>query len=205
MAEGVIKQEYADYIAAIPSWVIGVSLLAAITRVLGAIGLLLRRAWALTSYVISLLCVVIIMFRAFVLADVASVIRTSQIGVEILVHGAEYLRRLVLCDEQIKRYSEVASCECIVRLVTPANQKGQWVLPDNGLRQRVSAARSIVTRNRACPRLRQSSNVLLTLSDDTAVFPWERTSGPCDRGFVSKLRFDPNLLLWGINRDPARM
>lgn len=84
VAEGVIKPEYADYIAAIPAWVIGVTLLAAITRVLGAMGLVARRAWAFTYYVISLLCVVIIMFRGFVLADVASVIRTSQIGVEIL-------------------------------------------------------------------------------------------------------------------------
>lgn len=84
VADGVIKQEYADYIANIPAWVVAVSIMAAITRVLGALGLLLRRAWALPCYVISLISVVIIMFRGFVLAGAASVIRPSQIGVEIV-------------------------------------------------------------------------------------------------------------------------
>lgn len=84
VADGIIKQEYADYIAKIPTWVIGISVLAAITRLFGAIGLLLRRSWTAVLYSVSLACVAIIMFRGFVLEDVASVIRNSQIGVEML-------------------------------------------------------------------------------------------------------------------------
>ncbi len=48
------RQAYADYIANIPSWAIAVGLIAATTRLLGAIGLLLRRAWALPLYIISM-------------------------------------------------------------------------------------------------------------------------------------------------------
>lgn len=84
VANGTIKQEYADYIARIPTWVVGTSVLAAITRLFAAVGLLLRRSWSVVLYGISLLCVTIIMFRAFVLADVARVIRPSQVGVEIV-------------------------------------------------------------------------------------------------------------------------
>lgn len=53
-------------------------------RLGGALALVLRKRWAIWLYAVSLLCVTTIMFRGFVLADVISVIRTSQVGVEIL-------------------------------------------------------------------------------------------------------------------------
>lgn len=83
-ANGVIRQEYADYIARIPLWVIAMTVIVAVTRLLGAICLLLRRSWALPLYAASMILVFVIMYRGFVLANVASVIRNSQIGVEIL-------------------------------------------------------------------------------------------------------------------------
>lgn len=82
--KGRILPEYVDYIANIPGWAVGLTGIAAITRLGGAIGLLLLQSWALWLYAASLLCVLVIMFRGFVLADVASVIRPSQIWVEAL-------------------------------------------------------------------------------------------------------------------------
>ncbi|MBT8083895.1 MAG: hypothetical protein HKN35_08435 [Woeseia sp.] len=82
VAEGRIRAEYAIYISEIPGWVIVTTVIAALTRLLGALALLLRNAWAFPFYSISLCSVVVIMFRGFVLADVASVIRTSQIVLE---------------------------------------------------------------------------------------------------------------------------
>lgn len=84
VAEGRILPEYVEYIGRIPGWVIATTAVAAATRLGGAIGLLLRRTWAAPLYAISLGCVVVIMFRGFVLANVASVIRTSQVWVEAL-------------------------------------------------------------------------------------------------------------------------
>lgn len=47
------RQAYADYVANIPFWAIAVGMIAAMTRLLGAIGLLVRRAWALPLYIVS--------------------------------------------------------------------------------------------------------------------------------------------------------
>jgi len=84
IANDRILPEYADYIARIPAWVVAITAIAAFTRLFGALCLLFRRSWAVLLYSISLACVVVIMFRGFVFADVASVIRDSQIGVEAL-------------------------------------------------------------------------------------------------------------------------
>ena len=80
--KGRILPEYVEYIARIPPWVIGLTAITAVTRLGGAIGLVLCQRWSVWAYAVSLVCVVVIMFRGFVLADVASVIRTSQIWVE---------------------------------------------------------------------------------------------------------------------------
>ena len=84
VSEGRIKAEYADYISEIPGWIVLITVLAALTRLLGAISLLLRKSWALLFYALSLCFVIVIMFRGFVLADVASVIRGSQIVLEFV-------------------------------------------------------------------------------------------------------------------------
>ncbi len=77
-------QAYADYITNIPVWAIAVGVIAAAARLLGAIGLLARRAWALPLYVISLVFFLAAIYRAFVLANVASVMSPSHIATEII-------------------------------------------------------------------------------------------------------------------------
>jgi hypothetical protein len=78
------RQAYADYIANIPFWAITVGTIAAASRLLGAIGLLLRRAWALPLYVISVVFFLAALYRAFVLANVTSVMSGPHIAVELV-------------------------------------------------------------------------------------------------------------------------
>lgn len=83
VSEGRIKAEYAIYISGISAWVIGITLIAALTRLFGGVALLMHNSWAFPSYGVSFILVTVIMFRGFVLADVASVIRESQVALEI--------------------------------------------------------------------------------------------------------------------------
>jgi len=78
------RQAYADYVASIPFWAIAVGIIAAVTRLLGAIGLLLRRAWALPLYIISVVFFLVVLYRAFILANVASVMSGPHIAVELV-------------------------------------------------------------------------------------------------------------------------
>ena len=78
------RQAYADYVANIPVWAIAVGIIAAVTRLFGAIGLLLRRAWAMQLYIISVVFFLVALYRAFVLANVSSVMSASHIAVEIV-------------------------------------------------------------------------------------------------------------------------
>ena len=78
------RQAYADYVANIPFWAIAVGMIAALTRLLGAIGLLLRRAWALPLYIISVVFFLVALYRAFILANVASVMSGPHIAVEFV-------------------------------------------------------------------------------------------------------------------------
>lgn len=87
VSEGRIKAEYAVYISEIPAWVVGITMLAALSRFTGGVALLMQSNWALPAYVVSFLLVALIMFRGFVFADVASVIRTSQVFLEIAFLG----------------------------------------------------------------------------------------------------------------------
>lgn len=77
-------QAYADYIANAPTWAIAIAVIAAFTRLLGAIGLLARRAWAAPLYVISLVLFLATMYRGFVLANAASVMSGSHIAIELV-------------------------------------------------------------------------------------------------------------------------
>jgi len=78
------RQAYADYVASIPFWAIAVGIIAAVTRLLGAIGLLLRRAWALPLYIISVVFFLGALYRAFVLANVSSVMSGAHISIELV-------------------------------------------------------------------------------------------------------------------------
>ena len=84
VGEGRIRPEYVDYIAAIPQWVIVASVLTAVTRFGGGVALFLQPSWAFFLYSLSFALTLVIMFRAFVFAGVASVIPNSQIAVEAL-------------------------------------------------------------------------------------------------------------------------
>jgi hypothetical protein len=75
---------YADYIENIPWWAIAAGITAAASRLLGAVCLLLRRAWALPLFVLSTIAFAIALYRAFVLADVASVMSGAHIAVEVV-------------------------------------------------------------------------------------------------------------------------
>src|SRR5262245_40402989 len=77
------RPAYAAYVSSIPVWATAVGIVAAMARLLGAIGLLLRRAWALPFYVLSTFFFLIALFRAFVLARVASVMGAHHVGVEV--------------------------------------------------------------------------------------------------------------------------
>lgn len=78
------REAYAEYIANIPFWAITVGIIAAATRLLGAIGLLMRRAWALPLYVVSVFFFLVVLYRAFILANVAGVMSAPHIAVEVI-------------------------------------------------------------------------------------------------------------------------
>ena len=78
------RQAYADYVSNIPYWAIAIGIIAAATRLFGAIGLLLRRAWALPLYIVSVVFFLGALFRGFVLANVSSVMSGPHIVVEIV-------------------------------------------------------------------------------------------------------------------------
>jgi len=78
------RDAYAEYIALIPLWAIGVGMVAAAARLLAAICLLLRSAWALPLYVVSLPFFLVALFRAFVLADVAEVMSAGHVATEVI-------------------------------------------------------------------------------------------------------------------------
>jgi hypothetical protein len=77
------REAYAEYIENIPYWAIASGIIAALTRLVGAVGLLLRRAWALPLYVLSLVFFLAALYRAFVLASVADVMSGPHIAVEL--------------------------------------------------------------------------------------------------------------------------
>lgn len=77
-------EAYTEYIANIPFWAIAAGIAAAVTRLLGAIGLLLRRVWVLPLYIVSTVCLLAALFRAFVLANVATVMSGPHIATEVV-------------------------------------------------------------------------------------------------------------------------
>jgi hypothetical protein len=81
------RDAYADYVADIPAWAIAIGMIAAAARLLGAIALLLRRAWALPLYVVSLTFFLAALYRAFVLANAGEVMGEAHIAVEAMFVG----------------------------------------------------------------------------------------------------------------------
>lgn len=84
-AEIQAQQEiYADYVANIPVWALAAGIIAAVARLIGAVGLLLRRAWAFPLYVIALVFFLVALFRAFVLANAAEAMGTGHIATQVV-------------------------------------------------------------------------------------------------------------------------
>ena len=77
------RQAYAAYVATIPPWAIAAGIVAAATRLLGAVALLLRRRWALPLYVASLAFFLVALYRAFVLANAAKAMGGTHIAIEL--------------------------------------------------------------------------------------------------------------------------
>ncbi len=78
------RAAYADYIANIPAWALTVGIVAAATRLAGAVGLLVRRRWALPFFVVSAAFFVVALARAFLLAGVADVMGGRHIATEFV-------------------------------------------------------------------------------------------------------------------------
>jgi hypothetical protein len=97
------RQAYAGYIADIPFWAITVGIIAAVTRLLGAVGLLLRRAWALPLYIFSMVFFLAALYRAFVLASVASVMSGPHIAVELVFVALSIFAVWFAHDQRSKR------------------------------------------------------------------------------------------------------
>ena len=85
IADGTMSQAYADYAANAPAWATAVFAIAVFSGVAGAICLLLRKKWAVQLYAISLVFIVISMFKGFVLDKAGSMMSTGQIVMELLV------------------------------------------------------------------------------------------------------------------------
>jgi len=81
------RDAYAQYVADIPAWAIAVGIIAAVARLLGAVGLLLRRFWAQWFYTISLVFFLVALYRAFALADAGDVMSRGHIAIELVFFG----------------------------------------------------------------------------------------------------------------------
>ena len=85
VSSGEFTQEYVDYVLGQPAWATAVFALAVFSGLLGAICLLLRKAWAVPLYIASLAFIIISMIKGFLLDGAASVMTGGQIGMEVVV------------------------------------------------------------------------------------------------------------------------
>jgi hypothetical protein len=84
VSAGMILPGYEDYVHHLPAWIIGLTVFKGATRVAGAIGLLLRRRWAVSMYGFSLAATCLIFFRGFLMDNRAAVEAPTQIGLDVL-------------------------------------------------------------------------------------------------------------------------
>lgn len=74
-----------DYLNSVPAWATGAFAIAVFAGVIGAVGLLLRKAWAHAAFVVSLLGAVVQNAYGYIIADAASIFSSSAIVMSILV------------------------------------------------------------------------------------------------------------------------
>ena len=82
---GTYSQAYANYLLAEPAWSTAVFALAVCTGILGALCLILRRAWAVPLYTLSLLFIIISLSKMFLLDKVHNLMSSGQVGMEGIV------------------------------------------------------------------------------------------------------------------------
>ena len=85
VADGTMTQAYADYAANTPAWATAVFAIAVFSGLAGAICLLLRKKWAVQLFTISLVFVLISMFKGFILDGAANILSPFEIGREFVV------------------------------------------------------------------------------------------------------------------------
>lgn len=85
VTSGDVSQAYADYMMSAPAWATAVFAIAVFSGVAGAVALLLRKKWAVQLYTVSLVFILISMFKGFILDQAGSMMSTTQIAMEFLV------------------------------------------------------------------------------------------------------------------------
>lgn len=85
VAAGRIAEDYAAYVAAIPAWGMMVAGIEFFSRLAAAVGLLLRRGFAVPLFAVSFAAVLLGKFRGFVLFDAAAAMTAPQIALETLM------------------------------------------------------------------------------------------------------------------------
>ncbi len=85
VADGAFSQAYADHLMSTPAWATAVFALAVFTGALGALCLVLRRAWSVPLYMLSLLFIVISLINTFLITKAHKLMGTGQIAMEMLV------------------------------------------------------------------------------------------------------------------------
>ena len=87
VTSGTILPGYSDYVQHLPVWVIALLCLKAVTRLGGAVALVMRRRQAFTFFAWSLMLVLIIFTRGFLFHNVGSVEKPLQLSLELLFFG----------------------------------------------------------------------------------------------------------------------
>ena len=78
------EAEY-EYLSSIPTWVTAAYAIAVTAGVLGCILLLMRKAWAIPAFIVSLVAIIVQDTYSFVLSDAMKVFGTGVIAIPIVV------------------------------------------------------------------------------------------------------------------------
>lgn len=81
---GMILPGYEDYVQHLPVWIVALTVFKGAARLLGAVGLLLRRRWAVSMYGFSLAASCLIFFRGFLMDNRAAVEAPTQLSLDVV-------------------------------------------------------------------------------------------------------------------------
>lgn len=80
-----LPEEQQTLFESVPMWMTVIFAIAVISGTLGCLGLLLRKAWAIPIFLISLITILIQMLYALILSDMVAVMGTPAVVTSILV------------------------------------------------------------------------------------------------------------------------